>query len=362
MKEKILYISSIILSLFIGIIGTIFVIKYIPQSKEKIIEQVVKEVNVTETNTIKPSIDKVYNSVVIIETYKNNSKISTGSGFIYKVDEQYAYILTNHHVIESGNKFKTVNNNSQTVEATLLGSDEYTDVAVLRTEKSFAMQVAKIGDSTKLELGDTVFTVGTPINIEYQGTVTKGIVSGKNRTVSVKLNTGGNFMMELLQTNAAINPGNSGGPLVNIEGEVVGINNMKLVQDEIEGMGFAIPIEVATGLTERLEKGEKIVRPLLGVSLADIGNTFYLYQNGIILDGKVDSGSVIIDVDKNSTAEKIGLKKGDIIIEVDSIQVESTAHFRYRLYKHVVGDEITIKYYRDGNISEIKATLENSVK
>ena len=158
------------------------------------------------------------------------------------------------------------------------------------------------------------------------GTVTKGILSGKERTVSVSLSSG-SFLMEVLQTDAAINPGNSGGPLVNINGEVIGVNSIKLVQDEIEGMGFAIPIEMVMASVDRLEKGEKIVRPVIGVELLDVDNAYYLYRNGITLDNSIDSGVAIVNVQENSPAAASGLQKGDVILEVEGTQIKNVDLF-----------------------------------
>ena len=258
MKNKIIYICSVILSLFIGISGTLLVVYYIPSDEG---EKVVQEVTITESDTVAPAVNKVYDSVVTVLNYGNQLQ-ATGTGFVYKTDDKYGYILTNNHVISGSKKIEVTNTENVTVEATLLGSDEYADLAVLRVDKSFVLQVATLGSSTDSEIGDTVIAIGTPVDVKYAGSVTKGIISGKNRMVNVTLDSGGEFMMEVIQTNTAINPGNSGGPLVNINGEVIGINTLKLVEDEIEGMGFAIPIEMATSVLDRLEKGEEIERPL----------------------------------------------------------------------------------------------------
>ena len=246
MKNKIIYLSSVIISLFVGICGTLLVVYYIPED-DQTNEVVEKVVTINESDTIAPAVDKVYNSVVTVLNY-GRSLQATGTGFVYKTDDDYGYILTNHHVIADANKIEVTNMQEVTVEATLLGSDEYADLAVLRVDKDFVLQVATLGNSTDLEIGDTVFAVGTPVDVKYYGTVTKGIISGINRTVNVTLDNGDDFMMEVLQTNTAINPGNSGGPLVNMQGEVIGINTLKLVEDEIEGMGFAIPIEILNAI------------------------------------------------------------------------------------------------------------------
>ena len=361
MREKIIYIVTIIASLLIGVIGTILVYNNKFGKIREVVEKEVKEVSITESDTIKPAIDKIYDAVVLVETYKGNRLVSTGTGFVYKKDDKVGYIITNHHVIEGGNKIKVVNIDGQSVDAVILGSDVYADLAVLSIEKDAVLQVAELGSSTDLELGDTLFTVGSPVGKEYMGTVTKGILSGKNRTVTVSL-TNGDFMMEVLQTDAAINPGNSGGPLVNINGQVVGVNSLKLVQDEIEGMGFAIPIELAMTSVEHLEKGEEIKRPMLGVELSDVTNTYGLYLNDIYLDTEFKNGVVIVSVVQNTPAAAAKLKKGDVILEVNGTKINDVGHFRFILYKYSVGDTIKVKYYREGKIQEVNVLLDKSIE
>ena len=362
MKNKIAYLATIILCIALGVMGTIVVYKKIPQKTTITEENTNKNsVTITETNTIKTAINEIYDAVVVVETYKNNTLYSTGTGFIYKEDENNGYLITNHHVIEGGNKFIITLSEGEETEATLLGSDEYSDIAVLKIPKESVKKVAKLGESANMEIGDTVFTVGSPMGKEYMGTVTKGILSGKNRTVKITT-TNSSLMLEVLQTDAAINPGNSGGPLVNINGEVIGVNSMKLVEDRIEGMGFAIPMEIVTTLIDKLEKGEKIERPLIGIEMADIENTFTLYRQGIIIPEDITQGVVVVKVSDNYPAGKAGLKKGDIILSINDTQIEDSIHFKYLLYKYNIGDEITIKYYRDKKIQETKLKLDKKAE
>ena len=358
MKEKARYTLTVILAFFCGIIGTIMVLKYTPQ-KQIQTTQTSKTVNITETNTIKSAIEKIYDAVTLVETYENNVAISSGTGFIYKKDEKQGYIITNHHVIEDGDKYKITLTNGEEVEATLLGSDEYSDIAVLSIPQETVRQVAQLGTSTTTEIGDTVFAVGSPLGKEYMGTVTKGILSGKERTVTI---TSTSQMIEVLQTDAAINPGNSGGPLVNINGEVIGVTSMKLVQNEIEGMGFAIPIEIVNSLLERLETGQKIERPLIGIEMTDVDNTYYLYRKGIKIPEEIQTGVVIIKVNENYPAQQAGLEKGDIIISINDTEIEDSAHFKYLLYKYKVGDTIKIQYIRNNKINETNIKLDKKAE
>lgn len=358
-RQKIITIVAVIISFFIGISGTILVLHFVP-IKTEIVEKTIKNITATDDNSIKEAISKVYDAVVVVQNYQREQLAGTGTGFVYKKDDKYGYIITNHHVVEGAQTVKVLNNNGQLVEASVLGSDEYADIAVLRIEASAVMQVAEIGESANSEIGDSVFTVGSPLGSEYRGTVTKGILSGKDRTVEVSLSNNNNFVMEVLQTDAAINPGNSGGPLVNMNGEVIGVNSMKLVEDKIEGMGFAIPSELVMAAVERLEKGEKIERPLIGASLMDADNTYGLYYNKIMLADGITEGAVIVEVEEGYPAKDSGLQKGDVIVAVNDVKVKNTAHFRSQLYKYSIGDTITITINRDGKEQSIKVKLTKS--
>ena len=355
MKGKLSYVLNLVLSLCVGALGMYIFLSY--DKKDNILaEEVVKNVTITETNTMKEAINKVYDSVVVVEVSTVTGS-GTGSGFVYKKDEKLGYIITNHHVVEGATTISVVNSAGVRCEATLLGSDEYSDIAVLSVPAQNVISVAHIGESSKSSLGDSVFTVGSPIGSKYQGTVTKGIISGVNRQVTVGLTNGG-FIMEVLQIDAAINPGNSGGPLVNMNGEVIGVNSLKLVQDEIEGMGFAIPIELVMSTVEKLEKGEKIERPQLGVQLLDVnGNGYLLSRYGFDLDKSITSGVLIIEVLEGKPASNSGLKKGDVIVAINDTEVTDSAHLKYMLYKFKIGDAISIKYIRDGKTKDANVTL-----
>lgn len=354
MKKKLLYVFTICLVIGLNV-GITYVMVENRFSKLKVEQdKVITEVSITEENTIKASIDKVKDAVVYIETsYSFTASKGSGTGFVYKVDDDYGYILTCYHVVDEASKISIVNNDGQIVEATVLGVDEASDVAVLRISKDAVMSVAEIGDSSKLEIGDTIFSVGSPLGQEYMGTVTKGIVSGKNRTVKP-----GNYRMDVLQTDAAINPGNSGGPIVNINGEVVGIASSKLVEETIEGMGFAIPIEVAISGISQLEQGKAVIRPVLGTELIDASSTYSLYLHHI--DINVDYGAVVVGLEDGYPASKAGLQEGDVIIGMDGIKIEDSSHLRYILYKHNVNDKVKLTIMRGKTEKEIELTLDKT--
>ena len=165
--------------------------------------------------------------------------------------------------------------------------------------------------------------------------------------------------MSVLQTDAAINPGNSGGPLVNINGEVIGITSLKLVEDEIEGMGFAIPIEEVMLYTDRLEQGKEIERPVMGVELIDASNIYLRRYYGVAVSSDITEGAIIYRVTENSSAKKASLQAGDVITKVDGNKVTDVTHFRYLLYKHSVGETMQVTYIRDGKEKTTDVLLLN---
>lgn len=350
-------IVSSVVAFFVGVIGTYLVVVNFNPTTENVIKNI-KSVEVVD-NSIADAVEKVYDAVVVIEAYNNDTLKSTGTGFVYKKTGGKGYIMTNNHVVDDANNVKIIYSNGTTTTADILGKETYSDIAVLTVKDDTVLSVVSLGDSTKMRLGDTVFTIGSPLGSEYSGTVTRGILSNKDRLVAVSLTSGStsDWIMKVLQTDAAINPGNSGGPLLNINGEVIGINSLKLVENEIEGMGFAIPIEDAIYYAEILEKGEKISRPYMGIGMLDISNPYSLRYYGINIDSSVTSGVVITEVEKNSPAYKAGLQKGDVIYQINDEDVNSIAEFRYVLYKSRPGDTITLKYYRGADKKSVNVKL-----
>ncbi len=334
---------------FLGALGMFALVKYSPLNITENITKTVKDVTVTDTG-IADAVEKVYDSVVTIETYKKDKLYATGTGFVYKNEDGKGYILTNNHVIESGDSVRVVFTNNNSVEAKVVGSDKYADIAVLTVDSKHVLSVASLGHNSASRIGDTVFAVGAPIDSSaYSWTVTRGILSGKDRMVEVSLNNSSvsDWVMSVLQTDAAINSGNSGGPLSNSNGEVIGITSMKLASSQIEGMGFAIPIEDALWYAEKFEKNEKIERPYLGVSMYNLSDIL------IRVDAPVSSGVYVDRVEDGSPAGEAGLKSGDIIVKLGDADITSLAFLKYQLYKHNVGDTVDIQYYRG---SELKTT------
>lgn len=349
--------SAVILMVvfFLGALGMFALVKYSPLNITENITKTVKDVTVTDTG-IADAVEKVYDSVVTIETYKKEKLYATGTGFVYKNEDGKGYILTNNHVIESGDSVRVVFTNNSSVEAKVVGSDKYADIAVLTVDSKHVLSVAALGNNSASRIGDTVFAVGAPIDSSaYSWTVTRGILSGKDRMVEVSLSNSSvsDWVMSVLQTDAAINSGNSGGPLSNSNGEVIGITSMKLASSQIEGMGFAIPIEDALWYAEKFEKNEKIERPYLGVSMYNLSDIL------IRVDAPVSSGVYVDRVEDGSPADGAGLKSGDIIVKLGDADITSLAFLKYQLYKHNVGDTVDIQYYRG---SELKTTSIHLLK
>lgn len=356
MNKKLTYIVTVILSVFVGCGLMYMIIYYFPNTIVKTENKVEKVVNINEEG-ISSGIDNIYDAVVVVENYKKGKLVGIGSGFIYSGE---GYIMTNHHVIDSSDEIKITLTSGESIEAKVLGSDELADIAVLQIDKKYATNIAKIGKSTDSKVGDTVFTIGSPMSSEFSGTVTRGILSGKNRMVEVSVGSSSSkdWIMNVMQTDAAINPGNSGGPLCNVSGEVIGINSMKIVQSEIEGIGFSIPIEDALQYANKIVKGEKIERPFLGIQMADVStSSYYLSRQGIKIDSSITSGVIVISTTNDGPSGSAGIEKGDVIISIGKYSVKSVAELRYYLYKYEPNNEVDIKVIRGKEEKTFKVKL-----
>ena len=360
-KNKTLSIVLIIIAFVVGAGGMYALVNYAPKSVQTIVNKSEKEVTITDTG-IADSVEKLYDAVVVVGSYKNGVLASSGTGFVYEEDDKYAYILTNSHVVDGASsvKVKFTNNNIENVE--LVGNDSYSDIAVLKIDKSKVLKVASIGKTTDMRVGDTVFAIGAPLNDEYSWTVTRGILSGKDRLVDVSTtnsNATSDWVMSVMQTDASINSGNSGGPLANANGEVIGITNMKLVSTGVEGIGFAIPIEDAVNYATQLRNGGKIERPFLGVSMLNSSDTYNLSRYRISVPENVE-GAVVIAAQAKSPADSAGLKTGDIITKIEDYDVSSVSRLKYYLYKYNPGDTVKITYVRNGKTETTSVKLVKS--
>lgn len=323
-------------------------------------ERNISEVKVSE-EAIEDAIAKIYDAVLCLQVLdQNGNVISSGTGFVY---DKEGYILTNAHVVASGYSIQGTLSNNEVVNLSLLGSDTYADLAVLKMDKAKVIQIASIGISENTKIGNTVFTVGSPMGVEYAGTVTKGIISAKDRLIETSTSSyysSESYIVKVLQTDAAISPGNSGGPLVNLAGDVIGINSLKLVDSTVEGMGFAIPIEDAMSYVDYLEQGKKIQRPMFGVQILDLSNKNYLSRYGININTKLNKGIVVVSTTNGYPADKAGIQKGDIITKINNQNISSVTEFKYQLYKCKVGDTVNVTYYRNDKEYNVKVKLDKA--
>ncbi|MCI1974727.1 MAG: trypsin-like peptidase domain-containing protein [Limosilactobacillus sp.] len=284
---------------------------------------------------------------------QNSGKLQTaseGSGVIYKKSGRTAYIVTNNHVVKDSNALQVILSNGRKVNASLVGSDAATDLAVLKINSANVKTVAEFGNSNSIAAGQDVLAIGSPMGSEYANTVTKGIISAKNRTL--KSGTDGT-LTSVIQTDAAINSGNSGGPLINMAGQVIGINSMKLAGSNdgssVEGMGFAIPSNEVVKIINQLIKNGKISRPSLGISMIDLSRVTTDQQKSVLkLPSSVTRGVVIMDVQDGSNAQTAGLQQYDVITKLGDTKITNTSSLKSALYKYKIGDTAKVTYYRDG--------------
>ena len=324
---------------------------------------VVNTISLTDySNTAIAVANKVLPSIVgITVEYKVNSLFGgtstsqgSGSGIIVSSD---GYILTNNHVVNSTSsssyyqiteatsvKVKLYNDDTE-YDATIVGSDSQTDLAVIKINKN-GLTAAELGDSDAVQVGEFAMAIGNPLGL--QSSISCGIVSAKNREVQDS-ETG--IVYNLIQTDAAINSGNSGGALVNADGNVIGINTLKLSGTGVEGIGFAIPINSTIDVYEELKTKGKVTRPYIGIGGVDITETL-AKQNNLVI------GVYVKTIDNFSAAEKAGLKVGDVIIEADGTKVTTMDELNSIKNKHKVGDKMTLKINRDGKEKEITLTLQ----
>lgn len=286
----------------------------------------------------------------------------TGSGVVYKKENGKAFIITNHHVIEGATTLEVSLTDGTKVPAKILGSDIWTDLAVIQIDAKDVKTVAEFGDSDALKPGEPVIAIGNPLGLQFSGSVTQGIISGLERTIEIDINEDGvvDWNAEVLQTDAAINPGNSGGALVNMDGQLVGINSMKIAEQAVEGIGLAIPVNAAIPIVEAIEKYGEVKRPYLGVSLLPLTDVSQYHRNQTLhLPADVKEGIAITNVEPNSPAARGGIKLYDVIVEMDGEKINDMASFRTHLYeKKKIGDKLEIKLYRNGKAQTIKVTLQ----
>ncbi|MFD1861682.1 S1C family serine protease [Planococcus chinensis] len=294
-----------------------------------------------------------------------SKEAGTGSGVVYKKDGDWAYIVTNNHVVEGAESVRVTLADGTEIDAEVLGTDVWTDLAVLKVASDEIGTVVEFGDSSKLQPGEPAIAIGNPLGLQFSGSVTVGVISGTERLVPIDVNQDGreDWQAEVLQTDAAINPGNSGGALINSQGQLIGINSMKIAQDAVEGIGLAIPINVAIPIIEDLESKGAVERPSLGVAILDLAEVPREYQESELkLPGDVTGGIVVNEVAPGSGADKAGIRQFDVIVELDGEAVNSVQELRQHLYTETeVGDTLKAKAYRDGKLMEFEIELTESL-
>ena len=371
----------ILISFLSGLLGSLAVLQF--NQKQGNREQnsaAVTQTAVNNENSTTQAVDKVKDAVVSIITYSGNSQSSfvgsddtdtdsnteqinsEGSGVIYKKDGDDAYLVTNTHVISGAKKVDIRLADGTKVPGEIVGSDTYSDIAVVKISSEKVSTVAEFGDSSQLSVGEIAIAIGSPLGSEYANTVTQGIVSSLNRHVSLKSEDGQAISTNAIQTDTAINPGNSGGPLINIQGQVIGITSSKIASNggtSVEGLGFAIPANDVKNIIKQLEKDGKVTRPALGINMVNLTNLSTADLQKLKLPDNVTSGVVVRSVQTNMPANG-HLQRFDVITKVDDKAISSTTELQSALYSHSIGDSMTVTYYRNGKEETTKIKLDKS--
>ena len=331
-------------------------------------------------NSTTQAVNKIKDAVVSVITYSANKQSSVfgteesnsdtdnqqiaseGSGVIYKKNENDAYIVTNTHVINGASKVDIRLADGTKVPGEIIGSDTFSDIAVVKISSEKVTTVAEFGDSSQLNVGETAIAIGSPLGSEYANTVTQGIISSLNRNVSLKSEDGQAISTKAIQTDTAINPGNSGGPLVNIQGQVIGITSSKIASNggtSVEGLGFAIPSNDVQNIIKQLESDGKVTRPALGIQMLNLSNVGANDLRKLNIPSGLTSGVVVRSVQSNMPANG-HLQKYDVITKVDDKEITSSTDLQYALYNHAIGDTIKITYYRNGKEETTSIKLDKN--
>lgn len=337
-------------------------------STQKVNTKASETSTIPKNATATTAYDKISDAVVSVLNFsqtdqRSYEKSSEGSGVIYKKAGDSAYIVTNNHVISGASKIQVMMHDGKKVEASLVGKDIMTDLAVLKMDAKNVTVTASFGDSNKIQVGQKVLAIGSPLGSQYASSVTQGIISAKKRLVEASSENGQSYGgSTVIQTDAAINPGNSGGPLINFAGQVIGINSMKLSSSSsgtsVEGMGFAIPSDQVVNIVNELVKNGKITRPAIGISLVELSEITVDDQKALLkIPETVTGGVVVMGTTDNGPAAKAGLKKYDVITAIEGKTVAGQADLREELYKHKLGDTISVTYYHQATKHTVNIKL-----
>ena len=345
----------------------------------------VNNVQYTNDTSTTQAVEKVQDAVVSVINYQTQSSNSLssifgniessdelavageGSGVIYKKDGDTAYIVTNNHVISGAEKIDILLASGEKLSGELVGADTYSDIAVIKIAADKVTTIAEFANSDTIKVGETAIAIGSPLGSVYANTVTQGIISSLSRTVTSQTEDGQTISTNAIQTDTAINPGNSGGPLINIQGQVIGINSSKITSSSvsssgvaIEGMGFAIPSNDVVQIINQLETNGKVTRPALGVQMVNLTDlsTSQLEKAGLA-NTDLTSGVLIVSTQSGLPADG-KFEPYDVIIEIDGETIENKSDLQSELYKHQIGDTITISYYRNNKKMTVDIKLTHS--
>ena len=293
---------------------------------------------------------------------KNESDNEIGSGVVYKKVGDSIYIFTNAHVVGDQEKQKVTYGNDKSVTGKVIGKDKWSDLAVVKAKVADEnIKPMTMGDSNNIKLAEPILVIGNPLGTDFKGSVSQGIVSGLNRHVPVDIDKNDNYdaLMKAFQIDAPVNPGNSGGAVVDRDGRLIGIVSLKIDMHNVEGMAFAIPINDVRKIAKELEHKGKVNYPNTEIKIKNVGDLDDSERNAINLPAKVNHGVLIGEVKENGLGDKAGLKKGDVIVELDGKKIEDNLRYRQVIFSHYDDQKtITAKIYRNGAEKNIKIKLK----
>lgn len=382
-KKGVTFLIIILIGFLSGALGSFVTLQLYQKQVSQAANNTTNTVTQTSyknENATTQAVNKVKDAVVSVITYSANRQnsvfgndetdtdtdsqqvASEGSGVIYKKNGKDAYLVTNTHVIKGASKVDIRLADGTKVPGEIVGSDTFSDIAVVKISSEKVTTVAEFGDSSKLNVGETAIAIGSPLGSEYANTVTQGIISSLNRNVSLKSQDGQAISTKAIQTDTAINPGNSGGPLINIQGQVIGITSSKIASNggtSVEGLGFAIPSNDAQNIIKQLESDGKVTRPALGIQMVNLANIGANDLRKLNIPSSVTSGVVVKSVQSSMPASG-HLEKYDVITKVDDKDISSSTDLQSALYNHSIGDTIKITYYRNGKEETTTVKLDKS--
>lgn len=325
-----------------------------PQTESQDTQQSFQERIIHAVDQMQGTVVSVISSVEDAET-EERIETGLGSGIIFEKQGNRALIVTNAHVIQYGESVEVVLANGERKEASIVGQDTLTDLAVLEVDAEGVEKTAQFGDSSSLQVGETAIAIGNPLGLGFSQTVTVGVISAASREIDVSPQGTNTWKMDVIQTDAAINQGNSGGALVNLDGQVIGINSLKVLDMGVEGLGFAIPINEALPIITDLVEHGKVIRPYLGIYTQNLEMVLDREELGI--PDHVQSGIVVVDA--VGPAQEAGLQAGDVIVALDDQPSANTYELRKYLYEYKqIGDEVKVSFYRGQEQMDTKVVLK----